>query len=67
MNEILLGREDFKLSIGGLNNNTPYTVQELPKILQSAWSWSNQDFNMALNAEARAKEQTTIPVDLYQL
>ena len=49
LNEISLGR-DFKLSVGGLNNYIPYTVQE---ILQSTWSWQNRDFIMELNAEAR--------------
>ena len=60
LNEISLGREDSKLSIGGLNGNIPYTVQMLSKILQSAWSWQDRDFNMVLNPKARATEQTTI-------
>ena len=38
LNVILLKRGEFKLSIGGLNNNIPYTVQKLLTILQSAWS-----------------------------
>ena len=46
------------LFIGELNSNIPYTVQELSKILQVAWSWQNRDFNVVLNAEARAMEQT---------
>ena len=57
---ISLKRGEFKLSIGGLNNNIPYTVQKLSTIWQSAWSWQTRDFNMALNAEARATEQMTI-------
>ena len=59
------GREDFNLSIGGLNSNIPYTGQELLKILQSVWSWQSRDFNMALNAEARATEQTMISLLHY--
>ena len=59
-NVISLKRGEFKLSIGGLNNNIPYMVQKLVKILQLAWSWQTRDFNMALNAEARAIEQRMI-------
>ena len=58
-------RGEFKLSIGGLNNDIPYTVQKLLTILQSAWSWQTRDFNMALNAEARATEQMTISLLIY--
>ena len=65
LNVISLKRGDFKLSIGGLNNNIPYTVQKLRTILQSAWSWQTQDFNMALNAEARATEQMKISLLIY--
>ena len=32
LSEISLGRKDFKLTIGELNNNIPYSVQELSKI-----------------------------------
>ena len=53
LNVISLERGEFKLSIGGLNNNIPYTVQKLSKILQPAWSWQTRDFNMALKAEAK--------------
>ena len=60
-----LKRGDFKLSIGGLNNNIPYTVQKLSTILQSAWSWQTQDFNVALNVEARAMEQMLISLLIY--
>ena len=60
-----LKRGDFKLSIGGLSNNIPYTVQKLSTILQSAWSWQTQDFNVALNVEARAMEQMLISLLIY--
>ena len=53
LNVISLERGEFKLSIGGLNNNIPYMVQKLLKILQSTWSWQTRDFNMALKAEAK--------------
>ena len=33
---IWLEREDFKLSIGSLNNKFPYMVEGLPNILQLA-------------------------------
>ena len=33
LNVILLKRREFKLSIGGLNNDIPYAVQKLAKIL----------------------------------
>ena len=65
LNEISLKRGELKLSIGGLNNNIPYTVQKLSTILQSAWSWQTQDFNMALNTEARAMEQMTVSLLIY--
>ena len=61
----IVERGDFKLSIGGLNNNIPYMVRKLSTILQLAWSWQTQDFNMALNAEARATEQMTISLLIY--
>ena len=50
---ISLERGDVKLSIDGLNNNIPYMVQELLKILKLALSWQSQDFKMALTVEAR--------------
>ena len=53
LNVISLERGEFKLSIGGLNNNIPYMVQKLSKILQSTWSWQTRDFNMALKVEAK--------------
>ena len=65
LNVISMKRGDFKLSIGGLNNNIPYTVQKLSMILQLAWSWQTQDFNMTLNAEARAMEQMKISLLIY--
>ena len=65
MNVILLKRGELKLSIGGLNNDIPYMVQKLSTILQSGLSWQTQDFNMALNAEARAMEQMTISLLSY--
>ena len=60
LNVISLKRGEFKLSIGGSNNNIPYMAQKLLRILQSAWSWQTRDFNMALNVEAREMEQMTI-------
>ena len=65
LNVTSLKRREFKLCIGGLNNNIPYTVQKLSAILQSAWSWQTRAFNMALNAEARATEQMTISLLIY--
>ena len=56
----IVEKREFKLSIGGLNNNISYTVQKLSMILKSAWSWQTRDFNTALNAEARAMEHMTI-------
>ena len=48
-----LERGDLKLSTDGLNNNSPYKVQELLKILQSAWLWQSQGFKMVLKMESR--------------
>ena len=41
-----------------------YSVK-LSTILQSTWSWQTRDFNMALNAKARATEQMTISLLIY--
>ena len=60
-------RGEFKLSIGGLNNNIPYTVQKLSKILQPAWSWQTRDFNMALKAEESNRTNDDFSVNLYEL
>ena len=38
-NVLSLKRGEFKLFIGGLNNNIPNTVPKLSMILQSTWSW----------------------------
>ena len=65
LNVISLTRGEFKLSIGGLNNNIPYTVQKLSAILQSVWSWQTRDFNVALNEEERAMEHMTISLLIY--
>ena len=46
---ISLKRGDFKLSIGSLNNNFPYMVEELLTILQSAQHGANS------NEECKAK------------
>ena len=48
-----------------MSDNIPYTVQKLSTILQSAWSWQTGDFNMALNASARATEQMAISLLIY--
>ena len=61
LNVISLERGEFKLSIGGLNNNIPYTVQKLSKILQPAWSWQIRDFNMVLKAEAKQPNKWRFP------
>ena len=65
LNVISFKRGEFKLSVGGLNNNIPYTVQKLSTILQSAWSWQTRDFNMALNTEAWTTEQMAISLLIY--
>ena len=43
LNVILLRRGEFELSFGGLNNNIPYTVQQL---LQLALPWVNQNYRL---------------------
>ena len=60
-----LKRAEFKLSIGGLNNNIPYMVQKLSTIVQSAWSWQTRDLNMVLNEKERTNDD--FPVYLYEL
>ena len=44
-------RGDFKLSIGGLNNKSPYIVQESLNILQSALCWQSRNFNTVANVK----------------
>ena len=47
-NVISLGRGDFKLSFGDLNNEFRYTVKESLNILQSALCYQSEDFIMAV-------------------
>ena len=58
---ILLEREDFKLSVGSLNNKFPYTVEGLLNILQSALCLSSRDFNMAVNGHEECKAKSYEP------
>ena len=53
-NVLLLEREDFKLSIFGLNSEFPYTMQESLNILRSPSCWQSRDFNMERERRSNA-------------